>query len=103
MANSSSERLSGRPLRRAPARSQDRKTPKGTMQPTRTNRTDQVYCRQEKVMLPKKTLHEREQELRSMLATPAGLEKLQQRASRYAAASGKLWRPGTSAITFVLV
>ena len=54
-------------------------------------------------MTPKKTLQERENELRSLLATPAGKEELQALASRYAATSGKLRPAGTSAITYILV
>ncbi len=54
-------------------------------------------------MTPKKTLHEREQELRSLLATPAGREELQELASRYCAASGRLRPAGTSAITYIVV
>ena len=54
-------------------------------------------------MSPKKTLQEREQELRSLLATPAGREELQELASRYHAASDRLKPAGTSAITYILV
>jgi hypothetical protein len=54
-------------------------------------------------MIPKKTLPEREYELRSLLATPAGREQLQDLASRYSAASGRLRPAGTSAITYILV
>ena len=54
-------------------------------------------------MIPKKTLEERENELRSLLATPVGKEELQELASRYSAASGKLRPAGTSAITYILV
>jgi len=54
-------------------------------------------------MTPKKTLEEREDELRSLLATPAGKEELQQLASRYSATSGKLRPAGTSVITYILV
>ena len=54
-------------------------------------------------MTPKKTLEERENELRSLLATPVGKEELQELASRYSAASGKLRPAGTSAITYILV
>ena len=54
-------------------------------------------------MTPKKTLPEREQELQSLLATEAGREELQDLASQYHAASGRL-RPGkTSVITYILV
>ena len=54
-------------------------------------------------MPPKKTLREREIELRAMLASPAGREALQELESRYQAASGRL-RPGkASIITYILV
>ena len=54
-------------------------------------------------MTPKKTLQEREEELRSLLATPTGREEIQELASRYHAASGKLRPAGTSVITYILV
>jgi hypothetical protein len=54
-------------------------------------------------MSRKKTLPEREYELRMLLATPAGREQLEHLASRYSAASGKLRVVGTSAITYILV
>ena len=54
-------------------------------------------------MIVKHTLQEREKELRSLLATPAGREELQELASRYHAASGKLRPAGTSVITYILV
>lgn len=54
-------------------------------------------------MSPKKTLQEREKELQSLIATPAGREHLQELASRYNATSGKLRPTGTSAITYILV
>jgi hypothetical protein len=54
-------------------------------------------------MSPKKTLQQREQELRSLLATLAGREELQELASRYSAASGRLKPAGTSAITYIVV
>jgi hypothetical protein len=54
-------------------------------------------------MTPKKTLEEREKELQSLLATPAGQDELQGLASRYFAASGKLRPAGSSAITYILV
>jgi hypothetical protein len=54
-------------------------------------------------MSPKKTLQEREQELRSLLATPAGREELQALVSRYHAASDRLKPAGMSAITYILV
>ena len=54
-------------------------------------------------MIVKHTLQEREKELRSLIATPAGREELQELASRYQAASGKLRPAGTSVITYILV
>jgi len=54
-------------------------------------------------MTPKMTLPQREQELQSLLATLEGREKLQQLASGYSAASGKLKPAGTSAITYILI
>jgi hypothetical protein len=54
-------------------------------------------------MAPKKTLHEREKELRSLLTTQAGREELQELASRYCRASGKPKPAGTSAITYIVV
>ncbi len=55
------------------------------------------------MMTAKKTLQEREQELRGLLATPAGREELQALVSRYAASSNKLRPARTSAVTYVLV
>jgi hypothetical protein len=52
---------------------------------------------------PMKTLQEREKELQSLLGTPAGRQELQDLASRYCNASGKLKPPGKSAITYILV
>jgi hypothetical protein len=54
-------------------------------------------------MSAKKTLPEREKELRQLLATPAGREELQGLASRYGAASGRLRPAGTSVVTYILV
>jgi hypothetical protein len=54
-------------------------------------------------MTPTKNLQERERELQTLLASPAGREELQQLASRYYAASGKLKPAGASAITYILV
>jgi hypothetical protein len=54
-------------------------------------------------MSPKKTLPEREYELRLLLATPAGREHLESLASQYSAASGKFKVAGTSTITYILV
>jgi hypothetical protein len=54
-------------------------------------------------MAPKKTLQVREAELRSLMATPDGREKLQELASRYYAASGRLMPASDSPITYILV
>jgi hypothetical protein len=54
-------------------------------------------------MTPKKTLQEREQELRTLLATPEGRLEIQQLATRYSAASNKLHPARTSAVTYILV
>ncbi len=54
-------------------------------------------------MLPKKTLQERQQELQTLLSTPAGREELQQLASHYHAISNVLRPAGKSVITFLLV
>lgn len=54
-------------------------------------------------MIPKKSLPEREQELRSLLATPEGQGELQDLASRYSAASDRLRPARTSVITYILV
>ena len=54
-------------------------------------------------MTPTKTLQQRERELQSLLATPAGLEELRALGARYVAASGRV-RPGkASVITYILV
>ena len=54
-------------------------------------------------MTATKTLRQREQELRSLLATAAGQKELQHLDSRYQAGSGRL-RPGKgSVITAILV
>jgi hypothetical protein len=54
-------------------------------------------------MIPAKNLQERERELQSLLATPAGRQQLQELAARYCAAGGRLKPAGTSAITYILV
>jgi len=54
-------------------------------------------------MTTKKSLLEREKELRSLLATPAGREEVQELASQYFAASDKLRPVGRSAVTYILV
>jgi len=50
-----------------------------------------------------KTLPEREKELQSLLATPAGRQELQQLASRYSTTNGRLRPAGTSVVTYILV
>jgi hypothetical protein len=54
-------------------------------------------------MNPKKSLPERQEELRSLLANPAGRAELQALESRYAAATGRPRPAGKSVITFILV
>jgi hypothetical protein len=54
-------------------------------------------------MIPKKTVRQREKELQTLLATPAGRQELLQLESHYQAASGWL-KPGKkSLITYLLV
>jgi hypothetical protein len=50
-----------------------------------------------------KTLRQREQELRSLLATPAGRKELQQLESRYHATGGRLRPANASVVTYILV
>src|SRR6516164_4958947 len=54
-------------------------------------------------MLPAKTLVQREKELQSLLATPAGRKELGELESRYCEASGRLRPASTSIITYILV
>jgi hypothetical protein len=54
-------------------------------------------------MLQTKTLREREKELQSLLATPAGRKELQDLESRYSAAGGRPKPAGKSAVTYILV
>jgi hypothetical protein len=54
-------------------------------------------------MTEKKTLQQRTSELQLWLTDPAGRKKLQELASRYHAASGKLKPLKTSVITYILV
>ncbi len=54
-------------------------------------------------MIPKKTLRQREEELRCLLATPAGMNELQELESWYAAAGGTVRPPKASVITYLLV
>jgi hypothetical protein len=54
-------------------------------------------------MTPMKTLPEREKELQSLLATPAGRAELQTLESRYLAAGGPSRPAKASLITYILV
>jgi hypothetical protein len=54
-------------------------------------------------MPTKKTLPEREKELRSLLASPEGRVELEALASRYAASGRRLRPNGTSLVTYILV
>jgi len=54
-------------------------------------------------MPSKKTLTEREKELQSLLATPAGRKELQELESRYHAANGRPRATRTSVVTYILV
>jgi hypothetical protein len=55
-------------------------------------------------MTPQKTLQQREQELRALLATPEkGRREVQELAARYGAASNKPQPARTSAVTYILV
>jgi hypothetical protein len=54
-------------------------------------------------MTPTKTLRQREQELRSLLATPAGQKELQHLDSQYQAKSGRPRAGKASVITYILV
>ncbi len=54
-------------------------------------------------MTPTKTLQQREKELQSLIATPAGRDELQQLGSRYSAAGGRVRPERTSVITYILV
>jgi hypothetical protein len=54
-------------------------------------------------MTAKKTVQQRERDLQLLLANQAGRQELQDLASRYHAASGKLKPPKTSVITYILV
>jgi hypothetical protein len=53
--------------------------------------------------VPRKTLREREKELRSLLSTPEGRKELQELESRYGRATGRPKPARTSAITYILV
>ena len=51
----------------------------------------------------KKSLEQREKELQSLLATPAGRQQLQELESCYRAVDGRLRPANTSIITYILV
>ena len=50
-----------------------------------------------------KTLQQREKELQSLLATPAGQAELQELGDRYYAEGGRVRPEGASIITYILV
>ena len=50
-----------------------------------------------------KTLQQRQRELQALLATPQGRVQLEEMASGYAAAGGRVRLMGTSVITYILV
>lgn len=54
-------------------------------------------------MPPTKTLQQRQEELQSLLATPAGREELHRLVACYCEASGRLRPTNTSVITYILV
>jgi len=54
-------------------------------------------------MTPTKTLHEREKELQSLLATPTGRKELEALSLRYQESGGRMRPPNTSLITYILV
>ncbi len=54
-------------------------------------------------MTPTKSLPQREKELQSLLATPAGRDELEELASRYCAAGGSMRPEGASVVTYILV
>jgi hypothetical protein len=54
-------------------------------------------------MTGKKTLRERQKELQSLLATPAGREKLQDLETQYRQAGGRVRPASASVITYLLV
>jgi hypothetical protein len=54
-------------------------------------------------MAPTKSLQQREKELQTLLANPAGRKELQALESRYHSASGKVRPERASLITYILV
>jgi hypothetical protein len=62
-----------------------------------------IPSREGGIMTAKKTLQQRTKELQLRLTDPAGRKELQELASRYHVASGKLKPLKTSVITYILV
>jgi hypothetical protein len=54
-------------------------------------------------MAVKKTLAQRQDELQTLLATPAGREELEELAARYAEAGSRVRAGRTSVLTYILV
>jgi len=54
-------------------------------------------------LTPTKTLRQREQELQSLLVTPAGREEIEELEARYHAAGGGVRHGKASVITYILV
>ncbi len=54
-------------------------------------------------MHSKKTVQQREKELQSLLATPAGRTELHELESRYQGASHRLRPPKASIVTYILI
>jgi len=54
-------------------------------------------------MTAKKSLREREKELQSLIASPAGRDELRDLVARYSAAGGAMRPEKASLITFILV
>jgi hypothetical protein len=50
-----------------------------------------------------KTLHEREMELRALLATPEGRAELENLAAKYGEANGRVRPVKTSLVTYIIV
>jgi len=54
-------------------------------------------------MYPKKTVQQREKELQSLLATPAGRAELHELEARYHETSDRIRATKTSVVTFILI
>jgi hypothetical protein len=54
-------------------------------------------------MPPKKSLLQRERELQSLLASPAGRDELRELSNRYSAAAGRVRPERASLVTHILV